>query len=239
MKTDVNSVMRALRSNANPRNVEGMARYGITSAKAFGVSAPIVHRIARKIGRNHDLALMLWSTGFLEARAIAGLVGDPGKVTKKLMNTWVKDFDNWAVCDGVCGSLFDKTPFAYEMALNWTRRKEEFVRRAGFVLIASLAVHDKQASDDAFIKFLPAITLGSTDPRNYVKKGVNWALRQIGKRNLKLNAAAIRTAKRIRGIDSAAARWVAADALRELESTALRKRLLKKPPPRSIVRSIS
>lgn len=228
MKTDVNDVLRTLRSYANPRNVEGMARYGITSAKAFGVSAPMIHDIAGKIGRNHDLALRLWLTGFLEARAIAGLIGDPAKVTKKLMNSWVMDFDNWAVCDGTCGNLFDKTPFAYDRALAWSKRKEEFVKRAGFVLVASLAVHDKQAPDDFFLKFLPVVRRESIDPRNFVKKAVNWALRQIGKRNIRLNAAAIKTARKIQTMDSSSARWIAADALRELESAAVHKRLLKK-----------
>ena len=228
MKTDVNGVLRALRAKANRRNVEGMARYGITSAKALGVSAPFIHEIAKRIGRDHALALRLWSTGFLEARAIAGLIGDPARVTKQLMNTWVRDFDNWAVCDGTCGNLFDKTPFAHEMALKWSRREEEFVKRAGFVLMASLAVHDKEAPDRSFLRFLPAIARESDDPRNFVKKAVNWALRQIGKRNMNLNTAAIMVARKIRRSDSAAARWIAADALRELESTAVRKRLLNK-----------
>lgn len=221
-------VLSILRSEGNPRNVEGMARFGITSTKAFGVSAPFIRSLAKKIGRDHELALRLWATGILEARAVAALIGDPGRVTKSLMNSWVKDFDNWAVCDGACGILFDKSPFAYEMAFAWTKRKEEFVKRAGFVLMAALAVHDKDASDTSFRKFLPVIVRGSTDPRNFVKKGVNWALRQIGKRDLNLNTAAIKTARRIRTMDSSAARWIAADALRELESAAVRTRLLKR-----------
>jgi 3-methyladenine DNA glycosylase AlkD len=228
MKTTASAVLAAVRSQANPRNVEGMARYGITSAKAFGVPAPVIHRIAKGIGRDHDLALKLWSTGILEARAIAGLVGDPAKVTKKLMNTWVKDFDNWAVCDGTCGNLFDKTPLAYEMAPVWARRKEEFVKRAGFVLMASLAVHDKKAPDKQFLKFLPIIKREANDPRNFVRKAVNWALRQIGKRNPFLNEAARRTGKELRTRTSSAARWIASDALRELESVSVQKRLLKK-----------
>jgi 3-methyladenine DNA glycosylase AlkD len=228
MKTDVNGVLRELRTKANPQNVAGMARYGITSAKALGVSAPFIHEIAKRIGKDHELALKLWSTGILEARAIAGLIGDPAKVTKGLMNRWVRDFDNWAICDGTCGNLFDKTPFAYKMALRWSRGNEEYVKRAGFVLMASLAVHDKKAPDQMFLRFLPAVIRESRDPRNFVKKAVNWALRQIGKRTMPLNTAAIKAARKIQTFDSTTARWIASDTLRELESLAVRNRLLKK-----------
>ena len=228
MRYKTQDIIKILRAQGNPRNVEGMARFGITSGKAFGVSAPFIRGLAKKIGRDHGLALQLWTTGSLEARALSALIGEPTKVTKSLMNEWVKDFDNWAVCDCVCGMLFDKTAFAYDMAKKWTKRKEEFVRRAGFVMMASLAVHDKKAEDDKFMKFLPLIERGSTDQRNFVKKAVNWALRQIGKRNLKLNAAAIKAAVRIRKSESSAARWIAADALRELKSSPVQKRLRKK-----------
>lgn len=228
MSMSLAEVLDVLRANGRQRNVEGMARFGITSVRAFGVPAPVIHNLARKIGIDHKLALQLWSTKIHEARIVSALAGDPSRVTKSLMNTWVMDFDNWAVCDGVCTYLFDKSPYAYEMALAWTRRKEEFVKRAGFVLMAVLAVHDKQVSDGTLLKFLPVIKRGSTDPRNFVKKAVNWALRQIGKRNERLNAAAVRTARDIRSMDSASARWIASDALRELESSAVRKRLLKK-----------
>jgi 3-methyladenine DNA glycosylase AlkD len=239
MEYTVADVVNILRSEGNPRNVEGMARFGITSGKAFGVSAPFIRGLAKRIGRDHKLALGLWSTETLEARAVAALIGDPRKVTKSLMNSWVKDFDNWAVCDCACGILFDKTPFAYEMAKKWTKRKDEFVRRAGFVMMASLAVHDKEASDEEFLNFLPIIERGSTDERNFVKKAVNWALRQIGKRNLKLNAAAIRSGKEIRRLDSPSARWIAADALRELESAAVQKRLRKRKKVTPTVRTRS
>jgi len=228
MNYNVSRVVNILRSEGNPRNVEGMVRFGITSVKAFGVSAPFIRGLARKIGRDHQLALGLWSTGIHEARAVAALIGDPAKVTKSLMNSWVKDFDNWAVCDCACGVLFDKTPFAYEMARKWTKRREEFVRRAGFVMMASLAVHDKKASDSEFLKFLPIIERGATDDRNFVKKAVNWALRQIGKRNLRLNAAAIKSGKKIRRLNSTSARWIAADALRELKSASVRERLRRR-----------
>ncbi|HEY6951152.1 MAG TPA: DNA alkylation repair protein [Bacteroidota bacterium] len=227
-KPGVRDIIESLNKRANPRNVEGMARYGITSAKALGVPAPFIRELGKKIGRNHRLALDLWTTGILEARAVAALIADPSKVTKSLMNSWVKDFDNWAVCDGACSILFDKTRYAEDVALKWTTRKEEYVKRAGFVIMAGLAVHDKQAPDSEFLKFLPVIKRGAVDDRNFVKKAVNWALRQIGKRNLKLNAAAIRTANEIRKMDSRSARWIAADALRELKSAGVRNRFLKK-----------
>jgi 3-methyladenine DNA glycosylase AlkD len=228
MKHSVPVIVKVLRSEGSPRNVEGMARFGISSARAFGVSAPVIHSIAKEIGKDHDLALKLWSTGILEARLIAGLVGEPSLVTKKLMNSWVRDFDNWAVCDGSCGNLFDKTPFAYEMAFLWAKRRQEFVKRAGFVLMASLAVHDKEAPNERFLKFLPVIKKEADDQRNFVRKGVNWALRQIGKRNVKLNATAISVGKELRTRPSSAARWIASDALRELESAAVQKRLRKR-----------
>lgn len=225
---NLKEVLAFMKAHENPRNVAGMARYGIVAKKGFGLSAPEMRSLAKRIGKNHDLAQKLWKTKIYDARAIAALIADPAKVDKSLMNAWVNDFDNWATCDTACGFLFDKTPFAIEMAVRWTKRKEEFVKRAGFVLMASLAVHDKSAPDATFLKFLPIIKKGSTDERNFVRKGVNWALRQIGKRNLRLNTAAIKTAREIRKMDSSTAHWIAADALRELESPAVRKRLLKK-----------
>ncbi len=222
---NLKQVLQTLKSHGNPQNVEGMARFGIRSARAFGVPTPFIRRLAKEVGTDHELALRLWRTGILEARAIAALIGDPQKVTKTLMNAWAAEFDNWAVCDGVCGNLFDKTPFAYEIALRWAGRKEEFVKRAGFVLMASLAVHDKRGRDGLFLKFLRPIKRESGDERNFVKKAVNWALRQIGKRNLRLHAAALKTAGEIRGQNSSSARWIAADAIRELESAAVYRRL--------------
>jgi 3-methyladenine DNA glycosylase AlkD len=202
-----------------------MARYGIRSAKALGVPAPTLMQIARRAGRNHDLALALWETGVLEARAIAALIDDPALVTGAQMERWAADFDSWAVCDAACNKLFDRTRFAWQKAVAWTRRKEEYVKRAGFVLMATLAVHDKEAADERFLAFLPIIEREATDERNFVRKAVNWALRQIGKRNVRLNAAAIETARRMQAIDSKAARWIAADALREITGEAVQERL--------------
>jgi 3-methyladenine DNA glycosylase AlkD len=226
-----NAILKRLRSLANPRNVEGMARFGISTCKeALGIPTPMLQKIAREIGRDHALALELWKSGVFEARCVAALIDDPTLVTEEQMERWVMDFDNWAVCDNCCGRLFDKTSMAYPKALEWSRREEEYVKRAAFSLMAALAVHDKEARIAKFLKFLAPIQRESTDERNFVKKAVNWALRQIGKRNLALNKAAIKTALEIRKSDSPSARWIAADALRELRSEAVQKRLQKAGP---------
>ena len=224
----LSSTLQALKSKGSQKNIEGMKRYGITPAKAYGVSAPNIRALAKKLGKNQQLSLQLWKSGVHEARILASLIGDPARVTERQMESWVREFDNWAVCDACCGNLFDFTPYAYKKAFEWRAHKEEFVKRAGFVMMAELAMHDKKAPDKEFLRMLPAIKRGATDGRNFVKKAVNWALRQIGKRNLELNRAAIRTAKEIARIDSPVARWVAGDALAELESAAVRRRLLKK-----------
>ena len=213
-------ILKQLKAQSNPRNVAGMARFGIRPHHAYGISMPTLRRIARQAGKDHRLAQKLWQSGVHEARILAALVDVPEQVTEAQMERWVRDFDSWDVCDQVCSNLFDKTAFAYRKAVAWSRREEEFVKRAGFALMAALAWHDKSASDAAFRKFLPAIKRGATDERNFVKKAVNWALRQIGKRNAALHRAAIAAAREIQQIDSPAARWVAADALRELRMRA-------------------
>ncbi|RPI01635.1 MAG: DNA alkylation repair protein, partial [Ignavibacteriae bacterium] len=181
--------------------------------------------LAKNIGTNHALALDLWQTGVFEARLLAAFIADPDHMKKSTMNLWVKDFDNWAICDGVCIHCFRDTPFGHELALRWIIQKKEFIRRAGFSMIATLSVNDKKTDDAEFLKYLPLIKTYSTDERQYVKKAVNWALRQIGKRSLKLNPSAIKTAEEIQKIDSSSAKWIAADALRELRSPAVQKRL--------------
>jgi len=218
-------ILKRLKSLSDPKAVEGMARFGINPKNTYGVSIPNLRMISKEIGRDHSLAQQLWSSGIHEARILAGMIDDPGMVTEEQMESWVKDFDSWDVCDQCCSNLFDKTEFAYQKAFEWSERNEEFVKRAGFVLMATLAVHDKKATDEELLKFLPLIKRESTDDRNFVKKAVNWALRQIGKRNVSLNKAAIKTAKKIQGIDSKSARWIASDALRELTSEAVQKRL--------------
>ena len=233
------SVLAEIEAHGDPRNVEGMARYGVRSARAYGVPGPVLHRIARGLGRNHALAARLWATGILEARAVAALIDDPQLVGSRQMEQWASAFDSWAICDHVCGKLFDRTPLAWSKARAWSRRTEEFVRRAGFALVAWLAVHDKHAPDDRFLAFLPLIERAAGDERKMVRKAVNWALRQIGKRNLPLNRRAIACAERIgrrastRTRGSASARWIAADALRELRSAAVQARLAARPahPP--------
>ena len=218
-------ILRTLKSHYKPENIEGMARFGIVTKKAYGVPAPALRKLAREIGKDHALAQRLWSSGIHDARVLAALIDDPAEVTEEQMESWAADFDNWGVCDACCGNLFDKTGFAYRKAVEWSRRDEEFVKRAGFALMACLVVHDKKADDRQFERFLPIIEREATDDRNFVKKAVNWALRQIGKRNLRLNRKAIERAERIRALDSRAARWIAADALRELRGDAVQKRL--------------
>ncbi|SPE25930.1 putative DNA alkylation repair enzyme [Acidobacteriia bacterium SbA2] len=220
-----NQVLKTLESKADPAAVLGMARFGITAAKAFGWSAPALKKLAREIGKDHALAERLWSTGTLEARFLAGLVAERQRVTERLMEDWVKDFDSWAVCDGTCLNLFRYTPFAYQKCREWSGRREEFVKRAAFALMACLAVSDKEAPDQTFLRLLPLIKREACDERNYVRKAVNWALRQIGKRNRRLNRAAIEVAQQIHDLDSPAARWIASDALRELRSPAVERRV--------------
>jgi 3-methyladenine DNA glycosylase AlkD len=203
-----------------------MARFGINPNNTLGVSIPVLRKIAKESGKNHTLAGELWASGIHEARILASYVEEPESVSEKQMESWVKDFDSWDVCDQVCSSLFDKTPFAREKIIKWVKRKEEFIKRAGFVLMACLAVHDKKSADDTFMKFLPIIKRESADERNFVRKAVNWALRQIGKRNKRLNAAAIMAATKIEKLDSKAAKWIAKNALRELKSSAVKKRLI-------------
>ena len=220
-------VIERLRSLGDPNAVEGMARFGIRVANALGVCAPNLHRLAGEIGKDHALAGRLWKTGVHEARILAALIDDPAKVTPRQMERWAGDFNSWAVCDAACSCLFDKTPYAWDKAIAWTDREPEYVKRAGFVLMASLAVHDKKAPDERFEAFFPFIVTHATDERNFVKKAVNWALRQIGTRNRRLNRLAVQTAREIREIDSKAARWIASDALRELTSGKVQERLTR------------
>jgi 3-methyladenine DNA glycosylase AlkD len=219
------AVLKELKSHGDPAAVKGMARFGISSENTLGVSVPTLRKMARKIGKDHALALELWESEIHEARILASMVDDPKRVTEGQMERWVQEFDSWDVCDLCCSNLFDKTSFAYAKAAEWAKRDREFVKRAGYVLMATLSVHDKKASDAAFVGFFGLIEKGATDQRNFVKKAVNWALRQIGKRNGNLNARALVVAKRISKLDSGAAKWVASDAIRELESEAVRTRL--------------
>ena len=218
-------VMEELRRRGNAKAVAGMARFGIQTSKALGVSIPQLRQVARQVGTNHELAQKFWKTGIHEARILASMIDDSEKVSEDQMESWATDFDSWDVVDGCCGNLFDKTEFAIRKAHEWSKRREEYIKRAGFVLMAEMAVHDKKALDKTFLDFLPVIVREASDERNFVKKAVNWALRQIGKRNRILNAAAIKTCAEIRDSDSRSAKWIAADALRELTSVSVRRKL--------------
>jgi 3-methyladenine DNA glycosylase AlkD len=221
-------VLQKLRAKARPDQLEGMARFAIAGEGRLGVSVPEMRKLAKEIGKDHSLALDLWKTGIPDARIVAGMVGEPDKLTEKQMEDWVKDFDSWDVCDQVCMNLFEKTPLAIKKIHDWSKRDEEFVKRTAFALIACLAWHDKGTEDEKFMRLFPVIKDGAIDERNFVKKAVNWALRNIGKRNPALNKAAIKLSREIKGLDSRAAHWIASNALRELESDAVKQRLRKK-----------
>jgi len=212
------AIIAKLRAQANPKNVAGMARFGINPKNTLGIPVPVLRKTAREIGRNHRLAQNLWNSGIHEVKILASMVDDPKEVTEKQMDAWVRNFDSWDVCDQVCMNLFDKTPFVFKKAKKWTRNEEEFIRRAGFALMACLAWHDKTSPDARFLEFFPLIKKYSTDERNFVKKAVNWALRQIAKSRPKLLGKAIDLAKEIEKIDSKSAKWIAHDALRELSA---------------------
>lgn len=193
-----------------------MARYGIPSENALGVSVADIRVLAKRIGRNHDLAAALWETEVYEARMLTAFIDEPARVTPAQMDRWCRDFDSWAICDTLCFHLFDKTPHAWKKIEKWCERREEFVKRAAFALLASIVLHDKTAPDEPFLQSLRLIERAAADERNFVKKAVSWALRGIGKRNAALNAAAIQTARRLADSPQGAARWIGKDALREL-----------------------
>lgn len=205
-----------LRAHANPANVAGMARYGIETRNALGVPMPVLRGLGKRSGRSHSLADDLWKSGIHEARILAGLVEELDRVTPRQMDRWARDFDSWDICDQSCLNVFRYTPFAFEKAAEWARAEGEFVRRAGFALMAGLAVKAKSAPDSRFEAFLPLIAAAAGDDRNMVKKSISWALRQIGKRNPALRERAMETAEGIRSQGSKSARWIASDALREL-----------------------
>jgi 3-methyladenine DNA glycosylase AlkD len=218
-------VLKKLHSLAKPENLVGMARFGITGDKRLGISMPELRKLGRSIGKDHKIALRLWATGIQDAMILAALVGDPLQVTEEQADSWVMDIHSWDVCDQLCMNLFEKIPFADKKIWEWSEREEEFVRRTAFAMIACIAWHDKKAPDSEMIKYFPVIKKGASDDRNYVKKAVSWALRNIGKRNLNLNQESIRLARKIKEEDSKAARWIASDVIRELESEAVKKRL--------------
>jgi 3-methyladenine DNA glycosylase AlkD len=229
---EVQAVLAWLKQNGTKAARDGMARFAIPSDRAFGISVGALRQQAKRLGPNHALAAALWKTGWYEARMLATFIAEPGRVTPAQMDRWVQDFDNWAICDTACFHLFDRTADPWRKVKQWSGRREEFVRRAGFALMWSLSVHDKQAGDEPFVAGLALIEGASTDERNFVKKAVNMALRAIGKRNRSLNAAAVTVARRLAASPHPTARWVGKDALRELTSPAVTQRLARRPAGR-------
>lgn len=223
-----NQIISDLKKLKNLSNIEGMARFGIDPNSALGISIPHLRKTAREIGKNHKLALDLWNSGIHEVRILATMIDEPEKVTKSQMDKWVKDFNSWDLCDQCCNNLFGKTPFAIEKSFQWVEREEEFVRRAGFVLMAVLSVHNNEMNDEQFIAYFSIIERYSVDERNFVKKAVNWALRQIGKRNINLNKEATNVCNRLLESNTKSAKWIANDALRELTSEKVLGRLKSK-----------
>jgi 3-methyladenine DNA glycosylase AlkD len=223
----VREALTALEGQGTKRTRDGMARYGIVAPKAFGVPMAAIQLLAKRLGRDHDLAVALWDTGWYEARLLTAYVGEPDRVTPALMDRWARDFGNWAVVDTLCFSLYDRTPHAWAKIDQWSRRSDELVKRAAFALLACVALHDKESPDAPFLRSLSLIERAAPDDRNLVKKGVSWALRAVGRRSQTLNAAAIETARRLTKAPESAARWVGKDALRELTKPAVQRKLAK------------
>jgi 3-methyladenine DNA glycosylase AlkD len=224
-EAEVQSALAFLKARATKATRDGMARYAIPSDNAYGVAMRDIKAFGETLGRNAGIAGALWDTGIYEARMLVSFVADPSQISSAQMDRWCKDFDNWAICDAMCFNLFDRSPHAWSKVAQWSKSNKEFEKRTAFALLWSLTVHDKAASDDAFKQGLVLIERAADDPRNFVKKAVNMALRAVGKRNRALNAAAVDVARRLAGSEDATARWVGRDALRELTSPALKKRL--------------
>jgi 3-methyladenine DNA glycosylase AlkD len=223
-KYTVKDIIEQLKSKANPDNLKGMARYGISTKNRLGNSIPFLRKLAKEIGKNNKLALELWEEGIDETRILASMIGEEDKLTEVQCEKWVADFNSWDVCDQVCMNLFKKLPFAEKKIKEWSKREEEFVKRAAFSLIACIAVYYKEMPDDEFIKFLTLIKNASTDERNYVKKAVSWALRNTGKRNKNLNKEVITFAKELEKEDSKSAKWIARDTLKDIQREKVTKR---------------
>lgn len=223
--TTLDEALALLEARANRDQLEGMARYGIAVERRLGVRVPDLRQIARQIGKDHDLALALWQTGIDDARILASMIDLPAAVDEAQMDAWAADFNSWDVCDQVCMNLFEKTPFAWDKIGQWSQRQEAFVKRAAYALIACLAWHDKQAADARFVALMPLVKAGAVDDRNYVKKAVSWALRNVGKRNPALHQVALQVAREIGEVDSRSARWIARDVVRDLTGETTQRRL--------------
>jgi 3-methyladenine DNA glycosylase AlkD len=232
--TQVREILTTLEGLGTLRDRDNLARFGITAGKAFGVSMANLQKLARQLGRDHDLASSLWDTGWYEARMLASLVDEPEQVTPAQMDRWCRDFDNWGICDTVCFCLFDRSPHAWRKVTKWAVLRDEYGKRAAFALLASLALHDKDASDEPFIDGLHSIEVAASDDRNFVKKGVSWALRSIGRRNARLHTQAVAVAERLAASAAPASRWIGKGAVKELTSPAVRAKVAagrSKPAP--------
>ena len=215
-KATVESIVAWLKRTGSPKAAAGLARYGLPTTNAYGIPVGTLRAEAKKIGKDHALAMKLWDSGSLDARILASFLADPKQLTLAQMNAWCRDFDNWGTTDTACFALFDRSPLAWKVVAPWAKQKGEFQKRAGFVMMACLAAHDKTTPDAAFTKFFPMIERGASDERNFVKKGVSWALRHIGHRSPTLHAAAIKTATKLSRSDNATARWIGRDALKDI-----------------------
>jgi 3-methyladenine DNA glycosylase AlkD len=232
LEAEVQAALTWLERHSTERDRENLKRFGITASRAFGVSMANIQVLAKRLGRNHELAAALWATGWYEARMLTSFVDEPARVTSAQMDRWCRDFDNWGICDTLCFCLFDRTPHAWAKVAQWSDKRDEFVKRAAFALLASLAGHDKTSGDAPFKEGLRLIERAASDERNFVKKGVSWALRRVGRRNAALNAEAVKVARRLSASPDAAARWVGKGALKELTSTAVTSRLAGRSPKR-------
>jgi 3-methyladenine DNA glycosylase AlkD len=224
----VDKTLSWLEKRGSKRNRDGMARYGIVAPRVYGVSMATMKSLAKELGKDHELALALWDTGWYEARILTSFVDEPARVTPSQMDRWMRDFDNWAICDTICFQLFDKTPHAWKKIDQWSRRKKEFEKRAGFALLAAVALHDKRAPDAAFMKSLNLIKSAASDERNFVKKGVSWALRSIAHRNKALHSASLTLAAKLAASDDRAERWTGNDVLRDINRPMVLKRIASK-----------
>lgn len=229
-KATVDAVMAWIKKNGSPKVRAGMARFGLPTENAVGIPVGVMRAEAKRIGKDHALALKLWKTGLFEAQMLASMLGDPNALTPAQMQSWCADFDNWGTVDTACFTLFDRSPHSWKMVRKWVKQKGEFQKRAGFVLMACLAAHDKKAPDAPFLEFFPLIEKGASDDRNFVKKGVSWALRHIGHRNAALHAAAVKTATKLSTSESSVERWVGKDALRDITGPAVLKKIRSRRP---------
>jgi 3-methyladenine DNA glycosylase AlkD len=228
LEDQVTEVVASIKRMGSKTVRDGMVRYGLPPDNAFGIPVGKMQKFAKDIGRNHELALALWETGYYEARMIAAFIDDPSLVTPAQMDRWCKDFDNWGIVDTVCFKLFDQSPHAWKKVVQWSKNREEFQKRAAFALLASLSGHDKTASNERFLSCLPLIEKASMDERNFVKKGVSWALRSVGRRNLELNAACTTLAQKLSASSDPTARWLGKEALREFKSAVVARQLKKR-----------